>query len=59
MTETVIMTVQTCDLNEMRCSMDYNEAALALHRKFPGKIAVQSLVPCRDKDALSDRKSVV
>ncbi len=33
--------------------MDYNEAALALHREFPGKIAVQSLVPCRDRDALS------
>ncbi len=33
--------------------MDYNEAALTLHQKFPGKIAVQSLVPCRDRDALS------
>ena len=33
--------------------MDYNEAALTLHEKFPGKIAVQSLVACRDKDALS------
>ena len=33
--------------------MDYNKAALELHEKFPGKIAVQSLVECRDRDALS------
>ena len=33
--------------------MDYNKAALALHSKYPGKIAVQSLAPCKDRDALS------
>ena len=33
--------------------MDYNKAALELHRKFPGKIAVQSLCECKDRDALS------
>ena len=33
--------------------MDYNKAALELHSKFPGKIAVQSLCKCKDRDALS------
>ena len=33
--------------------MDYNKAALELHAKGPGKLTVQSLVPCKDKDALS------
>ena len=33
--------------------MDYNQAALDLHAKGPGKLTVQSLVPCKDKDALS------
>ena len=33
--------------------MDYNKAALELHGKFPGKIAVKSLVECRNTDALS------
>ena len=33
--------------------MDYNKAALELHSKFPGKIAVQSLCECKDRDALS------
>ena len=33
--------------------MDYNKAALALHSKYPGKIAVQSLAPCKNRDALS------
>ena len=33
--------------------MDYNKAALELHSQFPGKIAVQSLVACKDRDALS------
>ena len=33
--------------------MDYNKAALELHSRFPGKIAVQSLVACKDRDALS------
>ena len=33
--------------------MDYNQAALELHAKGPGKLTVQSLVPCKDKDALS------
>ncbi len=33
--------------------MDYNKAALELHSKYPGKIAVQSLAPCKDRDALS------
>ena len=27
--------------------MDYNKAALALHSKYPGKIAVQSLPPAK------------
>ena len=31
--------------------MDYNKAALELHSKFPGKIAVQSLCECKDRDA--------
>ena len=29
--------------------MDYNKAALELHSKFPGKIAVQSLYPRRGR----------
>ena len=33
--------------------MDYNKAALELHSKFPGKIAVQSLCECKNRDALS------
>ena len=33
--------------------MDYNQAALDLHAKGPGKLTVQSLVSCKDKDALS------
>lgn len=33
--------------------MDYNKAALELHEKFHGKLTVQSLVECRDRDALS------
>ena len=33
--------------------MDYNKAALELHSKFPGKIAVQSLCECKDRDTLS------
>ena len=33
--------------------MDYNKAALELHSKFPGKIAVQSLCECKDRDELS------
>ena len=33
--------------------MDYNAAALALHEKYHGKLTVQSLVECKDKDALS------
>jgi len=33
--------------------MDYNKAALELHSKYPGKIAVQSLASCKDRDALS------
>ena len=33
--------------------MDYNKAALELHEKYPGKIAVKSLVECRNTDALS------
>ena len=33
--------------------MDYNKAALELHAKGPGKLTVQSLVPCKDKDALA------
>ena len=33
--------------------MDYNKAALELHSRFPGKIAVQSLCECKDRDALS------
>ena len=33
--------------------MDYNKAALELHEKYHGKLTVQSLVECRDKDALS------
>ena len=33
--------------------MDYNKAALELHSKYPGKIAVQSLCECKDRDALS------
>jgi malate dehydrogenase (oxaloacetate-decarboxylating) len=33
--------------------MDYNKAALALHEKYHGKLTVQSLVPCKDKDALA------
>ena len=27
-------------------TMDYNKAALELHSKYPGKIAVQSLCVC-------------
>ena len=37
--------------------MDYNKAALALHSKYPGKIAVQSLAPCKNRDALSPMTS--
>ena len=33
--------------------MDYNAAALAMHEKNRGKLTVQSLVPGRDRDALS------
>lgn len=33
--------------------MDYNEAALKMHKEHQGKIAVQSLVGCKDRDALS------
>ncbi|MDD4850406.1 MAG: NADP-dependent malic enzyme [Gemmiger sp.] len=33
--------------------MDYNAAALALHEKNRGKLTVQSLVACKDKDALA------
>lgn len=33
--------------------MDYNQAALALHAQHHGKLTVQSLVACKDKDALS------
>lgn len=33
--------------------MDYNKAALELHEKYHGKLTVQSLVECRNKDALS------
>ena len=33
--------------------MDYNAAALAMHKEHPGKIAVKSLVEVRDRDALS------
>ena len=33
--------------------MDYNAAALAMHKEYRGKLTVQSLVPVRDKDALS------
>ena len=32
--------------------MDYNKAALALHSKYPGKIAVQSLAPCKNRDEI-------
>ena len=33
--------------------MDYNKAALELHSKYPGKIAVQSLAPCKDRYRLA------
>ncbi len=33
--------------------MDYNAAALELHEKYHGKLTVNSLVPCKDKDALA------
>lgn len=33
--------------------MDYNAAALEMHKKYPGKLTVQSLVPVADRDALS------
>ena len=33
--------------------MDYNKAALELHAAHRGKLTVQSLVPCKDRDALS------
>ena len=33
--------------------MDYNAAALAIHEKNRGKLTVQSLVPVKDRDALS------
>ena len=33
--------------------MDYNTAALAMHEKNRGKLTVQSLVPVKDRDALS------
>lgn len=33
--------------------MDYNAAALAMHEKYHGKIATQSLFPVKDRDALS------
>ena len=33
--------------------MDYNQAALALHEKNKGKIAVQSKVRVQDRDDLS------
>ena len=33
--------------------MDYNKAALELHEEGPGKIAVKSLVECRNSDALA------
>ena len=33
--------------------MDYNAAALAMHEKNRGKLTVQSLVPVKDRDALS------
>ncbi|MGN0976149.1 MAG: NADP-dependent malic enzyme [Gemmiger sp.] len=33
--------------------MNYEQAALELHSKYPGKLTVQSLVPCKDKDALA------
>ena len=33
--------------------MDYNAAALEMHEKNHGKLTVNSLVPVRDKDALS------
>ena len=35
--------------------MDYNKAALELHSKFPGKIAVQSLCECKDRDVPQDQ----
>ena len=33
--------------------MDYNKAALELHAAHRGKLVVNSLVPCKDRDALS------
>ena len=33
--------------------MDYNKAALEMHAAHRGKLTVQSLVPCKDRDALS------
>ena len=33
--------------------MDYNAAALAMHKAHRGKLTVNSLVEVRDKDALS------
>src|SRR5699024_4913478 len=51
---TRLRTVYTyAKLTERGKLMDYNQAALELHAKGPGKLTVQSLVPCKDKDALS------
>ena len=33
--------------------MDYNEAAMRLHREHRGKIELAAKVPVRDRDALS------
>lgn len=33
--------------------MDYNAAALEMHKEHQGKLKVESLVPCKDRDALS------
>ena len=33
--------------------MDYNAAALAMHEKYHGKLAVESLFSVKDRDALS------
>ena len=35
--------------------MDYNEAAMRLHREHRGKIELAAKVPVRDRDALSTR----
>ena len=38
---------------ERMCPMDYNAAALAMHEKYHGKLAVESLFSVKDRDALS------